>query len=410
MAFKVLLSTSVGWPSVARLAYGFAAASCVVDAHAPGDAPLLASRYVKGRFPYRPLSPVASLRAAIVGSRPDLIVACDDRAVAQTLKLYEECVGKDTYIANLIERSLGEPESYPEMVSRAGFMARAKALGVRVPETRAIADASALDRFMADVGTAVVLKSDGSWGGDGVVVAQTREQAMAALRRLGRKPSRLRCLARAVLRRDPHYIADTISPRPGFVSAQQFIAGKPAASAFACWQGEVIGAIYYDVLVSQGEIGPPNVIRRVDCLQLEDATRKIARHYRLSGIHGMDFIRDAKGDVHLLEINPRPTQGSTIAFGPGRDLPAALVSRFLPGAGMRRPVSSDTVAIFPREWQRDPASPYLTSAHHDVPWDDPGVLLACLRAAGIPAGQQTVPGYAPKRTAPSVAGRKPLTA
>jgi hypothetical protein len=212
------------------------------------------------------------------------------------------------------------------------------------------------------------------------------------------------------LRRDPHYIADAVSRQPAFVSAQQFIAGKPAASGFACWRGEVIGAIYYDVLVSQGEVGPPNVIRRVDCPQLEDATRKIVRHYGLSGIHGMDFIRDASGRVHLLEINPRPTQGSTIAFGPGRDLPAALVSLFLPGAGMRRPVSSDTVAIFPREWQRDPASPYLTSGHHDVPWDDPGVLLACLRGSRIPGGPKAVPENEALQAAPTAARRRPATA
>jgi hypothetical protein len=411
MPFKILLSTSVGWASVARLAHGFAAASCVVDAHAPGEAMLLASRYVKRRFAYHPLSPVASLRAAILGSRPDHVIACDDRAVAQMLKLYEESVGRDPYLADLIQRSLGEPASYPELVSRVGFMARAKALGVRVPETQAITGEDDLDRFIADFGTPLVVKSDGSWGGDGVVVARTREQARAAHRRLGRTPSRLRCLARAVLRRDSHHITGAFSRKPAVVSAQQFIAGKSAASAFACWRGEVIGAIYYDVLVSQGETGPPNVIRRVDCQQLEEATRKIARHYRLSGIHGMDFIRDDKGDVYLLEINPRPTQGSTIAFGPGRDLPAALISRFLPGAGMRPPVSSDTVAIFPREWQRDPSSPYLTSAHHDVPWDDPGVLLACLRAADTRRGRTAVSQHSPKH--PSSAGgvaRQPATA
>jgi len=410
MAFKVLLSTSVGWPSVARLAHGFSAASCTVDAHAPDNATLLASRYVKARFPYHPLSPVASLRAAIAKSQPDLVVSCDDRAVAQSLRLYRESARKDTYIADLLERSFGEPASYPEMVSRARFIARAKSLGVRVPETRAIADVHDLDRFIADFGTPVVMKSDGSWGGDGVVVAQTRDQAVGALRRLGRVPSRMRCIARAVLRRDPHYIAEAVSRQPTFVSAQQFIAGKPAATAFACWRGEVIGAIYYDVLLSQGEVGPPNVIRRVDCPQLEDATQKIVRHYRLSGIHGMDFIRDAKGNVHLLEINPRPTQGSTIAFGPGRDLPAALIARFLPGAGMRRPVSSDTVAIFPREWQRDPASPYLTSAHHDVPWDDPDVLLACLRSAGVPRGAKRPAGPVPIHAAPASVARQPATA
>jgi hypothetical protein len=32
------------------------------------------------------------------------------------------------------------------------------------------------------------------------------------------------------------------------------------------------------------------------------------------------------------------------------------------------------VAHFPHETMRDPASPYLTAAIHDVPRDDPGLL------------------------------------
>lgn len=32
------------------------------------------------------------------------------------------------------------------------------------------------------------------------------------------------------------------------------------------------------------------------------------------------------------------------------------------------------VAHFPNEWRRDPQSPYLREAYHDVPWDDPPLL------------------------------------
>jgi len=35
---------------------------------------------------------------------------------------------------------------------------------------------------------------------------------------------------------------------------------------------------------------------------------------------------------------------------------------------------NDTIALFPQEWTRDPASPFLQSAYHDVPWDEPGLL------------------------------------
>jgi hypothetical protein len=384
MACRVLLTTTVGWPSVARLAYGFAAASCVVDAHASDGAPVVSSRYVRAAHVYKPLAPIASLRAAISQSEPDLVVPCDDRAVTHVLALYAEAKGAEPPISALIERSLGELTSYPEMMSRYDFMERARSLGVRVPETRPMIHDGDVDRFVDEVDLPIVLKVDGSWGGEGVIVARSRTEARAAWRKLSLAPSRLRSLVRAVRRRDAHYLNAAISPSAAKISAQKFVAGRPAASAFACWRGKVLGAIYYDVLVADGEIGPPNVIRRVDCPEMEGASREIARHYRLSGIHGMDFLRDASGAVHLVEINTRATQGGTLAFGPGRDLPSALVSCLQPLAGTRAPILNDTVAIFPREWQRDPASPWLQLAHHDVPWDDPAVLLASLRRASLP--------------------------
>ncbi len=399
MACKVLLTTTVGWPSVARLAHGFAAASCDVEAYAPPTAPVFASRYVSARHEYKPLSPIASLRAAIVQARPDLLVNCDDRAVAHALALYGATRDKEPGIAALIERSLGEPDSYPEMMSRSGFMACARSLGIRTPVTQAIFNGEELDSFIAGTELPVVLKSDGSWGGDGVVVARDRTGAHAAWQRLGQAPSRLRSLARAMLRRDAHYLNAAFSPETRNVSVQTFVAGRPAASAFACWNGAIVGAVYYDVLVAEGEIGPPNVIRRIECAEMEDATRKIARHYRLSGIHGLDFLRDSTGAAHLIEINPRATQGGALALGPGRDPPSALASCLVPDAGMRAPILNDTVAIFPREWLRDPASPWLRSAHHDVPWDDPAVLLACLR--GTRPSAQGVKGTLARATDPA---------
>lgn len=386
MALKVLLTTSVGWPSVARLAHGFAAAGCSIEAHAPQDSTIFASRYVGARYPYKALSPQASLRAAIEKASPDLLVACDDRAVAQILALHDGEKARKSAISALIATSLGEPSAYRGMMSRNGFMQRAKSLGIRIPETRQISNLADLDLFLSETGLPVVLKADGSWGGDGVVVARTRAEACVAFTRLGARPSRLRSLARAVRRKDAHYFRAALAPKPAIVSAQSFVVGRPAASAFACWKGEIVGAIYYDVLIAQGEIGPPNVIRRVKCPQMEHATRTIARHYGLSGIHGMDFLRDPTGAVHLIEINPRATQGSTLPFGPGADLPAALANCLQAPAGIRPAIENDVVAIFPREWQRDPASPWLRTAHHDVPWDDPAVLLAALRGTHVPAG------------------------
>ena len=281
-------------------------------------------------------------------------------------------------IGKLIARSLGRPESCRRIMARIECMNAARDAGVRVPETYAVTDEADLDFALGKIGYPAVVKADGTWGGDGVIVAHDREAALAAFRKLSTPASRLRSVARAAKRRDAHHLLAALTPTSPAITVQRFVKGSPAASAFAAWKGEVVGSIYYDVLVADGAIGPPNVIRRIDCPEIDRATRTIARAFGLSGIHGMDFIRDEKGAVHLLEVNPRTTQGGTLAFGPGHDLPAALAQCLAPASTMRPAIVGDVVAIFPREWQRDPASPYLKSAHHDVPWDDPAVFRASL--------------------------------
>jgi hypothetical protein len=115
---------------------------------------------------------------------------------------------------------------------------------------------------------------------------------------------------------------------------------------------------------------------------MAEASRLVAKHYGLSGIYGLDFIRDDAGNVHLIEINPRTTQGGTLAFGAGRDLPSALAASVTQCETSRRQaIAEDVVVFFPREWQRNVASPHLMRGHHDVPWDDPAVLDGCFRTA-----------------------------
>jgi hypothetical protein len=396
MPAKVLLLSSVGWPSVARLAAGFAHAGCSVDALAPAGAAITASRYLARHHRYRALFPLASMSSAIQAAAPQLLACCDDRALAQLLGLYRRRRAHDRSLRELIEASLGNPSAIPRLISRNGFMKEAREEGIRVPDTRAVGDVGDVEAAIATLGFPLVLKSDGSWGGDGVIVARNAADARAAFVKLARAPSPLRSLARAIRRRDAHYLQDIFGSAPRIVSAQRFVPGLPAASAFAAWRGEIIGAIYYDVLIAEGNLGPPSVIRRVDCAEIAAATRKIARRFGLSGIHGMDFVRDSSGAAHLVEINPRATQGSTLAFGPGRDLPAALASCVIPDAPPRPAIANDLVAFFPREWKRDPLSPYLSKAHHDAPWDDPGVFLASL---GVSATRTPVVPTQPQKVA-----------
>ncbi len=383
MARKVLLFTTVDWVSTARYAGGFKAASWTVDALAPKGTPVTLSRYLDTHHRYRALRAPASLRRALDASRPDLIVACDDRAVALLLRLHAKA---DDRIKALIARSLGSPENFPAMISRSLSMQAAAQIGIRAPETVQVGNEAELDTCLDKLGLPAVLKADGSWGGDGVIVARSRDEARAAFAKLMRPASRLRNVARALRRKDAHFLIEAVRPSKQRVSVQKFVTGSGAASAFACWKGEMVASLHYDVLIADGAIGPPGVIRRVDCAQMEEASRRIAGHFGLSGIYGLDFIRDDKGLVHLIEINPRTTQGGTLAFGDGRDMPQALAGCVTGTPATRREaIPDDVVAFFPAEWQRDASSPYLMSGYHNVPWDDPAVLKHCFD--GLPQAQ-----------------------
>jgi ATP-grasp domain len=399
MSPRILLFTTVNWPSSARLAGAFAGVGAHVEALAPAGHVVGKSRFVQGFHGYSPLFPSATLVRAVATARPDIIVPCDDRALALLLKP-QPCLPK-----GLVEFSLGRLESYPTLVSRGDFIAAARDAGIVAPETLALKDESDLEAGLARLGFPAVLKADGSWGGDGVAIVRNLAQAREAFRRLAVAPSRIRSLTRAVARRDAHFLRDALHPPIVSVNLQRFVPGRPATSAFAAWKGRVLATIHMDVLESQGVTGPASVMRRTDCPQMEQAAIRIAERFGLSGLHGLDFVRDDAGQPHLVEINPRATQSSAFALGPGHDLPAALAGCISPAIRGARPAATTNpvIALFPQEWRRDAQSAWLDTAHLDAPWDDPAVLRACLEPGQLPPEPGLASSMSP---APAPSGAK----
>jgi len=372
MAARILLTTTVHWPSAARLIGAFANAGAAVDALLPAGHIAAHSRYLKRRHFHDPLFPELGLVRAITESQPDLLIAGDDRALAQALRL-------EGRFPDLIARSFGRAVSYQTIVSRSAFIAAAHDLAIAAPESLAIESESDLQQGLASLGFPAVLKIDGMWGGDGVAVLHSPAQAAEAWRRLAVPPSRLRSVARAVLRRDAHFLREAVHKPRRAVSLQRFVPGTAATTAFACWKGRVLATLHMDVLETMHTRGPASVLKRVDDPDMEHAAIQLAEHFELSGLHGLDFVRDGAGKAQLVEMNPRATQTCALALGPGRDLAAALVACVSPGLKERPALTANPlIALFPQEWRRDPASPWLHQAYPDVPWDDEAVLRACL--------------------------------
>jgi hypothetical protein len=344
MRHRILLSATEDWPNATHYADGFSVAGCEVAAFAPRSAPVHSSGFAAKSLFYRPLAPVQSLRAAIEAARPDLIVSCDERALTTLLKLYNSEAGRATSYAPLIERSLGVPGNYGCILSRAAGLAAMAEAGVRVPLTLPVDGEETLDACIREVGLPAVLKADETCGGQGVAIVRTLPEAHRAYRAL-MSPMRLRNVARFVRNRNMHFLLEAVAPVTRRISIQRFVEGRVAASAFAADKGKVVAGFSYDVLDAQkGGLGPPTTIRRIDCPEMDAATRAVAARFGLTGAHGLDFIRDSAGAAHLIEINPRATRGGTLPFGFGRDIPHGLASML--GAhpsGIRRPLQSDCV-------------------------------------------------------------------
>ncbi len=385
MSPKVLIATTSNWVPTARLAMALSNAGCAVEAVCPPGHPLRKTGAMSRVHTYRGLAPLHSFKAAIAATNPDLIIPGDDLATRHLHDLHRRGQRKGNagaQICALIERSLGSAQAFPVVFDRNAFIEAARQEGVRVPITGAVKNTSDLTKQAGRVGFPLVLKANGTSGGDGVRIAQTLEQAEGALRTLQAPPLFARAVKRAVVDHDGTLLLPSLLRHQFMVSAQSFVAGREATSAVFCWQGEVLASLHFEVIHKMHASGHAAVLRLIEHPEMPAAAEKMVRRLNLSGFYGFDFMLETHTEhAYLIEINPRTTQVGHLALGAGRDLPVALCAAL---SGERVPetpkiTEKDTIVLFPQEWMRDPASEFLLSGYHDVPWEEPALVDDCVR-------------------------------
>jgi formate-dependent phosphoribosylglycinamide formyltransferase (GAR transformylase) len=384
----ILIASTARWFTTPRLALAFAKLGCNVDVLCPVPHPLRVSKVVRHAYTYQALSPLDSFLRAIDSSRPDLIVPGDDLTNKNLQDLYyfqqKTNDGAGSKICELIERSIGSHDSFPIVIARASFMELARQEGIRVPKTAVLADVHDLEAWTSQMGFPVVLKADGSSSGEGVRIAYTLTEAKRALRTLQAPLQLIRVAKRVLIDRDRTWIRPAFERRRSIVNAQEFVTGRDTTSLVACWKGEVLAALHFEVIQKQYECGPSSVLRLITNEEIAAVTKKVVRRLNISGLHGFDFLLEKDTEKpYLIEMNPRPTQVGHLALGPGRDLPAAL-NAAVSGKPILRThqiTENPTIALFPQEWSRDPQSTFLNSAYHDIPWGAPDLIRDCLSKA-----------------------------
>lgn len=381
----VLIVTTSPTFSPARLAMALTRVGCTIDAVCPPRHCLRKTRAVRRTHDYNCLSPLRSLTKAIALAKPDVIVPSDDLAAQHFHELYQRARHKGKaglWACALIERSLGAPASFQMVYARTAFMTLAREEGIRVPQTEIVTNNEDLEKCAARIGLPMVLKADCTSGGDGVEIVQTLEEAGRALRALRAPPQLAKACKRALIDQDMALLWPSLLRKRYVVNAQELINGREATSAVACWNGKTLASLQFEVLNRQHTGGPSTVLRLIENREISAAAEKMARRLELSGLHGFDFLLEAKtGDPYLIEINPRATQIGHLALGASHDLPAALYAAITGQSVSPAPklTENNTIALFPQEWLRDPTSAFIRTGYHDVPWEEPEFVLSCVQ-------------------------------
>jgi ATP-grasp domain len=382
MTPKILLITTCRWFATTRLAMAFAQSGCDVEAMCPAGHLLAKTRVVRKLHSYSGLLPMKSIRAAMDAAQPDLVVPCDDLATKHLHHWHaiaKQSARDSSRIAALLERSLGHPEHFSAIDSRNEFMSLALEERVRAPKTARVTSLDDLKRWIVENGLPAVLKVDGSFGGAGTEIVYSVEEAERAFRKLNVGILMARAAKRAVVGRDMTSVRSWLQNHRAVVNVQSFVAGPDASTSAACWQGEVLAMIQFAVLNKTIPKGSASVLRLIHSPAISTAVKKMVSRLGLSGLVGFDFIIEARtGDAHLIELNARATQTCHLQLGEGSDLAAALRSK-ISGESIRyapRVTENEVIALFPQEWIKRPDSPFLKTAYHDVPWEEPELVRA----------------------------------
>jgi biotin carboxylase len=369
----ILIATTTRWPIAARLAAALIDLGVRVAIICPRGNPAVALDDHVPCLHYTPLAPLQALSRAIVGSRCDLVVACDDRVVGHLQALH----AAEPALQAVIERSIGPPSGYATTRSRVALIELAAACGLRVPETHTVPDRAALTAIAAAMPFPWIMKVDGTWGGAGVLRLANLAAARRGLFLLGRPISAARALRQLLWVGNPYPLLEMPGAGPPRISVQRYVEGAPANVLATAWQGDVVAAVCFDVLRTQRDFGASTVVRVIDQPEMLHAASTIARRLGLSGYFGLDFvIEHATGRPFLIELNPRTTQLGHLRLGPGRDLPGALAARLAGGSvpSVDCTEGKQLIALFPDAIDFGVEPALLADAFLDIPSSRPELV------------------------------------
>jgi hypothetical protein len=379
----ILLAATTWWPLSAKLAISLIRHGCTVEAICPPGHPLRYVRGVKKYYPYRRIGSLNSLKRGIIAARPEVVIPCDDGVVAQLHQLYLD----EPELRALITRSLGTETHFEVVGDRERLQEVARAMHIRVPRNYRVTSTTELHHWFARLGEVVVLKQNGTWGGNGVRVVRSPKEAEDEFTRMCQPVTWIATWKRMIVNRDPLALWSRKKGKVPNVTLQEFIRGRPANIMMACWRGEVLGAVTVEALWAQEETGAAMVVRLIDHHEITHAACLLARKLELSGFYGLDFMVDRDtGEAYLIELNPRCTQLGHIPIARKGDLAglycmklSVLTPEDKEQSGPAGLTIGKTIAFFPKAFLWNPKSCFVSKGYLDLPSNEPALVRELLQ-------------------------------
>jgi glutathione synthase/RimK-type ligase-like ATP-grasp enzyme len=372
----LLVSTTTRWLGTARMPRVLARAGFEVVLLTPQGSLAAKSRYVSHigllATTATPMEWLLELIRMIDEHAPEALVPCDEMAVRLLITIALEPPpgfnrALTTRLVELVEASLGDPRHYVASIDKTMLPAAAEAMGVRVPDYAIATSVDEAREQARALGYPVVVKRRFGFAGEGVAVVATDEGLAPAVAQLLR-PDQL----------------DLGEWRPPELLVQAFIAGPYHSQALVAERGVALASFAWERHVATTAVkGQSTVLRFIRSPETLEFSATLCRGFGMSGFFNVQFVLDGHGgNAYLLEINRRLVTHMHLGERVGRDLASAFFARnehAERGEAAAEPDGAGgVIAVFPREWLRDPESPHLADFPVDVPWDDPALLEAML--------------------------------
>jgi hypothetical protein len=378
----LIIALNESWTGISRLPEGLKRAGFSTYALCPQKSYLAKTRFLDGGFFYPTYTYSRSnliylwIIAAYFKFKPDIIIPGDEDSILALHRLanFSENLPVLNKLSKLIRASL-TPKEFDELIlSKSDFQAKCSQLGLRTPKNTVVSDLSGALEVARASGFPLVVKYDSGYGGSGVFICSNEDEMKKHFSEFSK--TSLIALLKAKLK-DLFFVSIFSGDKK--ISIQQYIEGTVGQSPFCAKDGVVFAANPMIRLQTfPGKTGPASVSAGFQNADIESYVLAVARALSYSGFGSVEYMIDAKsGLLYIIELNPRPT--------PTCHLNSSVVANdlgemFYKGLNLEAlnpvPFRPFTVAMFPGEKRRDPLSPYLISAYHDIPLDDPNLLKA----------------------------------